>query len=136
MKPLGPNPNLKTTDADLMAAGTYEGMASFAGRGPPGTTCGSCLYWGRKWVWDRVSSDWVPTYSSTGYGPDRIINPRRCHKAWMMTGQRPKHGVPHYAAACSQWEAHPEPPRIRRTARGTRDDDATGVFPSGADDPA
>jgi hypothetical protein len=111
MRPFVPTPYLAASEYDLRTRGSYEGMASFAGTGPNGSHCGSCLYWGMKRYW--VDGESHLGYSRPHY-VDMNIQPRRCFRAWQMQGERPRHGVPFHAAGCSQWKPNPDPPDYSR----------------------
>jgi hypothetical protein len=72
-----------TSDPDLGfdPSQSYEGMAHFAGTGPEGETCGSCLYW--------KGGDW---------------RNRRCEMFVVMRGVGNKL-IPANAEACRYWNS-------------------------------
>ena len=81
---------------------TYEGQASWA---DPATcnTCRECRFW-------SVTDERVAR-SRYDYFGKHELKPRRCALARRLNHEITT-AVPHYAQACSQFQANPEPPPV------------------------
>jgi hypothetical protein len=83
-----------------MLNASYPGMAHFALTGPPGMTCRNCEHW--------TGCGLLQSFYPAGGG---ILKPRACEKYMALMG-KPRHAVPHYAAACRHFVLNPHPPPI------------------------
>jgi hypothetical protein len=88
--------HLTPTKTDKLARATWSGMAHFAGTGPKGTTCRTCVHW----AFDGY-------LSSKGTLKDTI-----CEQYSKMMNGRTGGRVPHDAPSCKYYEPMPGPPAI------------------------
>jgi hypothetical protein len=76
---------------------TYAGMAHFAGSGPDGFTCRSCIFWKTR---GTSSFD----YYAKGGKQGGKIKPERCAKYRIITGGDIGPAIPDTARACKYFE--------------------------------
>ena len=80
-----PNPTSPNPALDKLANKTFDGMAHWAGTGPPDATCGKCTFWGPQ-------------------GEGSKLKLLRCAKFTQLTGQVGPSPIPGGTAACRHFE--------------------------------
>lgn len=95
-------------DPDLKAqlSKTHKGMAHFAGTGPKGETCRTCVHFGMGPL------DYYAASNKT-HGP--TLKPAPCAKFKSLMGFKGA-DIPHHASACSHHRKSENPPPIARRA--------------------
>jgi hypothetical protein len=83
---------------------TYPGMAHFAGTGPSGQVCRSCLFW----TGCGVDSGY---YAKNGKHGGQL-KPRACARHRALMGGEIGPAIPHGASACKYFDESKTPPAI------------------------
>ena len=86
----------------LAAPKTHQGMASWGGAGPPGTTCRLCKHWNQTGSWRKAN-----------FATQGAPLPARCLLYERLMYRR-GNVVPHDAESCKYYEASPHPQPLRR----------------------
>jgi hypothetical protein len=87
---------------ERLAANTHKGMAHFAGSGPDGETCRTCVFW-----------KFEKRYFSKGGRHGGQLKPCACRKFKELMNGTTGAEVPHNARACKYWQATESPPSER-----------------------